>query len=146
MTGWRLLLLLLCQQLIWLGGGKKTVYNIGTFDRAKGVFLDVNGGVSVKESHDAFRCGQSMSDARGRRVQFGWLRMSGEARGQTPVLLIPWDDGGRWCVCPGCARVVSRSHPRLCREPQGAVGRAAWGGWGRACGQASAHGQETMAA
>lgn len=59
------------QALIRLAG--KTVYNLGQFNEQKGTFLDLDDGALHTESNGAFHCGQSMTDAKGRRVQFGWL-------------------------------------------------------------------------
>ena len=58
------------QVLIYLMAG--TIWQIGRFDADKGVFTADGGNSSSGAEQGLGSCGQSLTDAKGRRVQFGW--------------------------------------------------------------------------
>lgn len=54
----------------------RTHWQIGSFNREKGMFTAGQGKASAGSEEGIGSCGQSLTDAKGRRVQFGWQHIN----------------------------------------------------------------------
>ena len=91
------------QAFLWLTGGR-TVWMRGSFDRSTYTFAETDHGIVDVGS---FICQQSVTDSLGRRVQFGWIGVSGP--GWSGAQSLPRTIS----VSTKAQRVVFNAHPAL---------------------------------